>query len=279
MKVLLNKHPYLLVATLCGTYGLLYLGRVNVSVVLPILAQDLGVGLAEVGALGTVFFWFYGLFQFVSGEVGSHFSPFRIVSLGLLATAIINLLFAFQSSLVVMLILVGDQWHRPIGRLVADGAHPGGTPRSAAHQARINPHALRLRHRHGPDLDPDRGSDSRWQLAQRLFASRHAAACGLGALVESGHRRADDQVKRRPLVGYRFRSAGHCLCSDCGGPGRFRAQWYAHLAAHLYSRYRIGCRGRGRHGGGAAAGDRDSGSCSWRIIACSAATKSSSPPC
>lgn len=107
MKTLPNKQPYMLVAALCGAYGLLYLGRVNVSVVLPILAEDLGVGLAEVGALGTVFFWFYGLFQFVSGEVGSHFSPFRIVSLGILATALINLLFAFQSSLILMLVLWG----------------------------------------------------------------------------------------------------------------------------------------------------------------------------
>lgn len=107
MRAALANRPTFLVGVLCATYGLLYLGRVNVSVVLPILAQDLGVGLAEVGALGTVFFWFYGLFQFISGEVGSHVSPFRIVSLGILATAIINLLFAFQSSLILMLILWG----------------------------------------------------------------------------------------------------------------------------------------------------------------------------
>lgn len=107
MRPALTKRPTLLVGALCVTYGSLYLGRVNVSVVLPMLAQDLGVGLAEVGALGTVFFWFYGLFQLVSGEVGSHVSPFRIVTLGLLATAIINLLFAFQSSLIAMLILWG----------------------------------------------------------------------------------------------------------------------------------------------------------------------------
>ena len=105
MRTSLLKRPTLLVGALCATYGLLYLGRVNVSVVLPLVARDLDVGLAEVGALGTVFFWFYGIFQFVSGEVGSHVSPFRIVSFGLLATAIINLLFAFQSSLILMLAL------------------------------------------------------------------------------------------------------------------------------------------------------------------------------
>ena len=89
------------------TYALYYLGRVNISVVLPMLALDLSVSRAEVGALGTIFFWVYGIFHFVSGEIGSHVSPFRLVSFGLLATAIVNLAFAFQSSLVVMLILWG----------------------------------------------------------------------------------------------------------------------------------------------------------------------------
>ena len=101
----LSKQQNTMVATLLVTYALYYLGRVNISVVLPALALDLGVSRAEVGALGTVFFWVYGIFHFISGEIGSHVSPFRLVSLGLLATAIVNLAFAFQSSLIVMLVL------------------------------------------------------------------------------------------------------------------------------------------------------------------------------
>ena len=126
----LSKRPTLLVVALCATYGLLYLGRVNLSVVLPLLAQDLNLSLAEVGALGTVFFWFYGLFQLISGELGSHVSPFRIISLGLLATAVINLVFSFQSSLIVMLILWGMNgiaqsggWS-PMARILAERLDP-----------------------------------------------------------------------------------------------------------------------------------------------------------
>lgn len=103
----LSKQQNMMVGTLLVTYALYYLGRVNISLVLPALALDLGVSRAEVGALGTIFFWVYGIFHFVSGEIGSHVSPFRLVSLGLLASAIVNLVFAFQSSLVVMLILWG----------------------------------------------------------------------------------------------------------------------------------------------------------------------------
>ena len=97
----------MMVGALMFTYALYYLGRVNISMVLPALAQDLGVSRAEVGALGTIFFWIYGIFHFVSGEIGSHVSPFRLVSIGLLASAIVNLVFAFQSSLFIMLILWG----------------------------------------------------------------------------------------------------------------------------------------------------------------------------
>ena len=107
MRTSLSKEQNMMVGALLVTYALYYLGRVNISMVLPALALDLGVSRAEVGALGTVFFWVYGICHFISGEIGSHVSPFRLVSLGLLASAIVNLVFAFQSSLLIMLILWG----------------------------------------------------------------------------------------------------------------------------------------------------------------------------
>jgi|GEM_PF-1491204 len=96
-----------IVGTIWTTYCLFYLGRVNFSVVLPALAIFLGVTRAEVGTLGTVFFWIYGIGHFVSGEIGSHVSPFKLVSFGLLVIAMANLAFAFQKSLIAMLILWG----------------------------------------------------------------------------------------------------------------------------------------------------------------------------
>ncbi|MCY3833371.1 MAG: MFS transporter [Chloroflexi bacterium] len=103
----LAKRPNLMVGTLCVTYGLFYLGRVNISVVLPLLAVALNASLAEVGILGTVFFWVYGCGNFIFGEVGSHISPKRIIGISLLITAIVNLAFGFQSSLMWMLALWG----------------------------------------------------------------------------------------------------------------------------------------------------------------------------
>ena len=101
----LTRHQNLLVGALCTTYGLLYLGRVNISVVLPLLAIELDVSRAQIGILGTVFFWTYGIGNFVNGQLGSQVNPVRLVALGLLVTALVNLAFGFQTSLVVMLAL------------------------------------------------------------------------------------------------------------------------------------------------------------------------------
>ena len=107
MRTSLSKQQNKMVGTIWITYALFYLGRVNVSVVLPLLALDLDVSRAEVGALGTAFFWVYGISHFIMGEIGSHVSPFRIVSIGLLAISLVNIAFAFQTSLIVMLLLWG----------------------------------------------------------------------------------------------------------------------------------------------------------------------------
>lgn len=107
MRASLTKQQNMMVATLWVTYALFYLGRLNFSVVLPAIALDLQISRAEVGALGTAFFWVYGISHFFMGEIGSHISPFRIVSVGLLIIALANIAFAFQTSLIIMLALWG----------------------------------------------------------------------------------------------------------------------------------------------------------------------------
>ena len=126
----LVKRQNLLVGALCTTYGLLYLGRVNISVVLPLLAIELDVSRAQVGVLGTVFFWTYAIGNFVNGEIGSHVRPYRIIGVGLLVTAIVNLVFGFQTSLLLMLVLWGINglaqsggWP-PIVRILAERLDP-----------------------------------------------------------------------------------------------------------------------------------------------------------
>ena len=105
LRSALSQPQSRMIAAIWLTYACFYLGRVNLSVVLPMLAQDLDISLAQVGALGTVFFWIYGIGHFVSGELGTRVSPFRLISLGLLGIALVNIVFAFQTSFLAMLLL------------------------------------------------------------------------------------------------------------------------------------------------------------------------------
>lgn len=91
-----------LVSGLWLTYALYYVGRVNLSPALIPLALALGVSRAEVGVLGTALFWSYGIGHFVSGQLGNRYRPRLIVGAGLAVAAVVNLLFGFQTSLLVM---------------------------------------------------------------------------------------------------------------------------------------------------------------------------------
>ena len=130
MRTMLNRQQTLMVGGLCATYGLFYFGRVNISVVLPLLAIELNVGRAEVGVLGTAFFWTYAFGNFLWGEVGSHVRPFYVIGFGLLASALVNLAFGFQASLAAMLALWGINglvqaggWS-PMARILAERVDP-----------------------------------------------------------------------------------------------------------------------------------------------------------
>jgi sugar phosphate permease len=84
------------VSTIWITYACYYLGRVNLSPVIPALAISLGVSRAEIGTLGTAFFWVYAIGQFINGELGTRISPHRIVTIGLLLIIITNLRLLFK---------------------------------------------------------------------------------------------------------------------------------------------------------------------------------------
>ena len=130
MRTMLSKQHIMMVGGLCATYGLFYFGRVNISVVLPLLAVELNVSRAEIGILGTAFFWTYAVGNFLWGEVASHIRPFYVIGFGLLASALVNLAFGFQASLAAMLILWGINglvqaggWS-PMARILAERLDP-----------------------------------------------------------------------------------------------------------------------------------------------------------
>ena len=79
-------------------YASLYLGRVNLAMALPVMRSDLGWTTAQVGLVGAVFFWVYALGQLINGHLGDRLPSKGIVLIGLMGTAVINLLSGFVSS-------------------------------------------------------------------------------------------------------------------------------------------------------------------------------------
>jgi OPA family sugar phosphate sensor protein UhpC-like MFS transporter len=106
-KIPLTREQWRVIVVLWLAYTFYYIGRVNLSPALTYVAESLHISRAEVGVLGTAMFWAYAVGQLVNGELGNHFSPRKIIALGVGTIALVNLLFSTQTALLPMMILWG----------------------------------------------------------------------------------------------------------------------------------------------------------------------------
>lgn len=86
-------------------YGCIYFGRVNISVALPEIQNFLSVSKAEVGIIGSLFFWIYGIGQLINGYIGDRVSSRLYIFIGLTITALANICFGFSASLIAMAVI------------------------------------------------------------------------------------------------------------------------------------------------------------------------------
>lgn len=77
-------------------YAAHYLCRVNLAAAQKDLAADRGLSKHQLGTLLSLLKICYGSGQFINGHLADHFSPQRLIIVGLTASGIINLLFAHQ---------------------------------------------------------------------------------------------------------------------------------------------------------------------------------------
>ena len=92
----------MLFATMVG-YTLFYFMRKNFSFAMPGLQQDCGISKSM---LGNFLFWggiVYGISKFVNGIVGDRVNPKRMLCLGLLACALVNVAFGFAPQIAAMM--------------------------------------------------------------------------------------------------------------------------------------------------------------------------------
>jgi len=84
------------------TYGSFYFCRNNLGLAVPGITAELGFTKAEMGTVLMALKLTYGVGQFVNGQLAERFPPRRLLALGLLASAGLNVLFGWATALYFM---------------------------------------------------------------------------------------------------------------------------------------------------------------------------------
>ncbi len=84
------------------TYGSFYFCRNNLGVAMPGISAEFGFTKAQMGTVLMALKLAYGVGQFVNGQLAERFPPRRLLALGLLASAGLNILFGWATALYFM---------------------------------------------------------------------------------------------------------------------------------------------------------------------------------
>jgi OPA family glycerol-3-phosphate transporter-like MFS transporter len=93
--------------TIWFTYASYYLCRANISFALPGLSDEFGYSKTLLGLLGTALFIMYSLGQFVNGQLGDKYGARKLVFVGMVGSALLNIVFSFSTAFGFMLVVWG----------------------------------------------------------------------------------------------------------------------------------------------------------------------------
>lgn len=89
------------------TYLFFYNGRQNINLVMTQMAEGLGSTTAALGVVSSALFWCYAFGQLINGRLGAFFGYKRFMMVGIIASAILNVVISFQHSIPVIAVLWG----------------------------------------------------------------------------------------------------------------------------------------------------------------------------
>lgn len=106
VKKLDDKIGILLMFAVCWiTYFATYLGRLNFSAAMAEMITAEHMSKAQLGMVGSGFFFGYGVGQLANGLLGDRLNPRRLIFFGIFTSAIMNLFMGLASSYLLMLVL------------------------------------------------------------------------------------------------------------------------------------------------------------------------------
>ena len=102
-----KKHGWLMLLSFGLMYLFFYNGRQNINLVMTQMATELGSTTAALGVVSSALFWCYAFGQLVSGRLGAFFGYKRFMMIGVIGSAVLNIIISFQKSIPVIAILWG----------------------------------------------------------------------------------------------------------------------------------------------------------------------------
>ena len=102
-----KSYAWLVILVFGFMYLFFYNGRQNINLVMTQMAEDLGSSTAALGIVSSALFWCYAFGQLISGRLGAFFGYKWFMAIGVIGSAIINVIISFQQSIVIIAILWG----------------------------------------------------------------------------------------------------------------------------------------------------------------------------
>lgn len=97
-------------------YAVYYFVRKNLSAVMPAMEKDLGISKSQLGGFLTAHDLLYGTSKFANGYLGDRSNARTFLAFGLLMSGLLNLLFGFSSTVLIMgLLWCLNGWFQGIG--------------------------------------------------------------------------------------------------------------------------------------------------------------------
>lgn len=88
------------------TYGSFYLLRVNISIAMPEIMKEFSLSKSDMGMVLSSLFLMYAIGQFINGQLGDKLNSRKIITIGLLTSALMNIIFGFAGGILGFMIVL-----------------------------------------------------------------------------------------------------------------------------------------------------------------------------